>query len=69
MSALKNLHNELCYELAEIESVLRRFNYAATPTLVLRHKDGSSKSIVLGNDDLSKVIQTIADLNGPEVKA
>jgi hypothetical protein len=54
--------------MARIEKLCRQYNYDAKPTLVLRHKDGSSYSIVIGNDDLQKVIQVITDLNGPEVQ-
>ena len=68
MSALTDLHDELSGCMARIEKLCRQYNYDAKPTLVLRHKDGSSYSIVIGNDDLQKVIQVITDLNGPEVQ-
>ena len=67
MSGLDDIHHDLNVCMNKIEKVCRHYNYDAIPTLVLRHKDGSSYSIVLGNDDLKKVVQTINDLSGAEV--
>ena len=67
MSNLARLHEDLTVCMNQVAKVMRHYNYDATPTLVLRHKDGSSYSILLGNDDLAKVVKTISDLGGPEV--
>ena len=64
---LRRMHEDLEVCMTQITSVLRHYNYDAIPTLVLRHKDGSEYSNIISNDDLTKVIQTIADLNTPEV--
>ena len=66
MSGLADLHDDLSVCMRQIEKVCRHYKYDATPTLVLRHKDGSSYSIVLGNNDLTKVVQTVNDLSRVE---
>lgn len=59
-----SLADRLAQKLAEMEAICAEFRYEVTPTLLLRHDRGPSHSIVIGNDDLSKVILCIAELGG-----
>lgn len=62
MSAVKSLGAQLSEKLAEMEVICAEFGYEVTPTLLLRHERGPSHSLVLGNDDLNKVVLCIAEL-------
>ena len=64
---LRRMHEDLEVCMRQITSVLHHYNYDATPTLVLRHKDGSDTSVVISNDELVKVIGTMIDLRWKEV--
>lgn len=64
MSAIKSLGAQLSEKLAEMEFICAAFGYEVTPTLLLRHERGPSFSLVLGNDDLNKVVLCIAELGG-----
>ncbi len=67
MSAVSDLHDELSVHMKQIENICRNYSYEVTPTLILRHKDGSDCSIIISNDDLTKVSKTIKDLFKPAV--
>lgn len=62
MSQVKQLGAELSSKLAEMEAVCKEHGYEVTPTLLLRHDNGPSFSMLLGNDDLNKVVLCIAEL-------
>lgn len=62
MSAIENLHAELCEKMTEIEAICKSYNYEVTPTLLLRHERGPSFSILLSNDSPSLVVLCIAEL-------
>lgn len=64
MSSLKSLGAQLSEKLAEMEVICETFGYEVIPTLLLRHERGPSFSLVLGNDDLNKVVLCIAELGG-----
>lgn len=64
MTALKSLGAQLSEKLAEMEVICAEYGYEVTPTLLLRHDRGPSFSLVLGNDDLNKVVLCIAELGG-----
>mgnify|MGYP003441159932 CR=1 FL=1 len=63
MNKVEQLHQELSAKLGEIEAICADYKYEVTPTLLLRHAAGPSKSILLSNDDdLNKVVLCIAEL-------
>lgn len=62
MSKVEQLHQELSAKLGEIEAICADYKYDVTPTLLLRHTLGPSRSILLSNDDLNKVVLCIAEL-------
>jgi len=62
MDKVKSLHTELSAKLAEMEAICADYGYEVTPTLLLRHDRGPSFSILIGNDDLNKVVLCIAEL-------
>ena len=62
MSQVKQLSTELSSKLAEMEAICADYGYNVTPTLLLRHDEGPSFSMLLGNDDLNKVVLCIAEL-------
>lgn len=62
MSNLESFQAELTLKLSEIDAMCHDWGYKAVPTLLLRHQDGASKSILMGNDSLGKVVLTIAEL-------
>lgn len=64
MSGILSLHEELSVKLTEIEAICAEFKYEVVPSLLLRHPAGPSKSVLLSNDDLAKVILCIAELGG-----
>lgn len=64
MSQVKQLSAELSSKLAEMEAICKEYGYKVTPTLLLRHDEGPSFSMLLGNDDLNKVVLCIAELGG-----
>lgn len=62
MSSLEKFQAELILKLSEIDSICHDWGYKAVPTLLLRHEDGASSSILLGNDSLNDVVVCIAEL-------
>jgi hypothetical protein len=60
--AVELLKAELTKKLAEVEAICAEYQYEVTPTLLLRHMKGPSFSMLLGNDDLSKVVLCIAEM-------
>jgi len=64
MSQVKQLSAELSGKLAEIDSLCASYGYEVSRTLLLRHSAGPSKSLLVSNDDLNKVILCIAELGG-----
>ena len=64
MSQVEQLQQELSAKLGEIEAICADYKYEASPTLLLRHSAGPSKSRLVSNDDLNKVVLCIAELGG-----
>ena len=64
MSQVEQLQQELSAKLGEIEAICADYKYEASRTLLLRHSAGPSKSLLVSNDDLNKVILCIAELGG-----
>jgi len=62
MSDVKSLQAELSEKLKEMEAICADYGYEVTPTLLLRHKQGPSKSMLISNDDLNTVILCIAEI-------
>lgn len=62
MSKVEELHALLSNKMDEIKEICDGYNYEINPTLLLRHDQGPSLSIVLSNDDLNKAILCIAEL-------
>ena len=62
MSDVKSLQAELSEKLKEMEKICAEYGYEVTPTLLLRHKQGPSKSMLISNDDLNTVILCIAEI-------
>lgn len=62
MSKVEELHERLCGKLSEIEAICADYKYEVTPTLLLRHAAGPSRSILLSNDSPSLVVLCIAEL-------
>ena len=62
MSQVEQLHQELSAKLGEIEAICADYKYEVSPTLLLRHSAGPSKSLLVSNDDLNKVVLCIAEL-------
>ena len=64
MSQVKQLGTELSSKIAEMEAICKEHGYEVTPTLLLRHNNGPTFSMLLSNDDLNKVVLCIAELGG-----
>lgn len=64
MSKVESLQASLSVKLAEMEALCAEYGYEVTPTLLLRHDRGPSFSMLIGNDDLNKVVLCIAELGG-----
>jgi len=62
MSQVKQLGAELSSKIAEMEAICKEHGYEVTPTLLLRHNNGPTFSMLLSNDDLNKVVLCIAEL-------
>ena len=62
MGKVEQLHAELSGKLSEIEVICLEYKYEVTPTLLLRHAQGPSVSMLIGNDDLNKVVLCISEL-------
>lgn len=62
MSPIQELHARVSEKLADIEAICAEYKYAVTPTLLLRHENGPSFSVLLSNDSPSKVVLCIAEL-------
>lgn len=62
MDALSELQADLTILIDEIAQTCQRYRYDAVPTILLRHTDGTSKSILVSNDNLGQVVLTIAEL-------
>lgn len=64
MSIVEQLHARLSEKLADIEDICAEYKYEVIPTLLLRHRAGPTNSMLIGNDDLNKVVLCIAELGG-----
>lgn len=62
MEKVEQLHAALSVKIAEIEAICAEFKYEVTPTLLLRHLQGPSFSVLISNDDLNYVVLCIAEL-------
>jgi len=68
MSQVKQLGAELSSKLAEMEAICKEHGYEVTPTLLLRHNNGPTFSMLLSNDDLNKVVLCIEPLNEESIE-
>ncbi len=59
---LQELGEAIAMHLDGINAICKSFGYVAIPTLLLRHPEGSHRSIMMGNDDLDEVAACINDL-------
>lgn len=61
---LKQLSESVGYPVTDIEmeAICKEHGYEVTPTLLLRHNNGPTFSMLLSNDDLNKVVLCIAEL-------
>lgn len=62
MSKSEELYRQLSEKLAEMELIFAKFDYEVMPTLLLRHEAGPASSILISNDDPSKVVLCIAEI-------
>jgi len=62
MGKVEELHARLSVKMSEIEAICAEYQYDVTPTLLLRHENGPSFSILLSNDSLGHVVLCIAEL-------
>lgn len=53
----------LADEMARIEAICESVGFVCKPTLILRHPDGASRSVVIGNDDPQKLVKCVTDLH------
>lgn len=58
-SALKNLQSELTLVMGELVRICEEYRYDATPALVLVHKEGGPKSVMLTNSDSEDLFRCI----------
>ena len=63
MKPLLQMQSELTLLMLKAVEICERHGYVITPTLLLRHEDGASKSLLLSNDSLGKVVLCIAELD------
>lgn len=62
MNIARQMQTQLSQKLNEIEAIVEEYGYKVTPTLLLRHDQGPDFSILIGNDDLNKVVLCIAEM-------
>lgn len=62
MSALGELQADVTLVMDELSKICRRYGYDGIPTVVLRHTDGPSKSLLMSNDSPGAIVFTVAEL-------
>jgi len=60
--SLEAMQSELTLQMDELTDIARRYGFDAVPTVVMRHKDGANKSVLMTNDAPEDVIGCIAEL-------
>lgn len=59
---LKDLQAELTLKMDQLTDICRRHGFDATPTVLLRHRDGWRSSVLLSNDKPDEIADCVRAL-------